>query len=275
MAASLNGQVLGAGAPIANSTVTLWAASSGAPKQPAQARSVADGGFTLPVPATTAESSLYLAAQGGQPTANKTSGNNPAISLMTVLGNKAPAKVTINEMTTIASVWTHNQLIDGTAIKGQPLQLKIDAGNVPSFVNLSSGGWGSTIQDALNSSQTPTMANFATLANTLPGCVTQVQADACDALFLAAQGPTGATPADTLAAAQAIARAPWYQPGRVFALLDAFYPVPQGKTVRAVPYAPYLQWAAQCLGAAAQGHGRRLPRRWQDHVRQRGQSLGG
>ena len=61
---------------------------------------------------------------------------------MTVLGAKAPAKVTINEMTTIASVWTHNQFIDGTAIKGQPLQLKIAAGNVPSFVDLATGGWG-------------------------------------------------------------------------------------------------------------------------------------
>jgi hypothetical protein len=33
-ATSISGQVLGAGAPIANSTVTLWAASSGNPAQP-------------------------------------------------------------------------------------------------------------------------------------------------------------------------------------------------------------------------------------------------
>ena len=79
-------------------------------------------------------------------------------------------------MTTVASVWTHNQFIDGTAIKGQPLQLKIAAGNVPSFVDLATGGWGATIQDPLNSGQTPTMANFATLANALAGCVTQVKA---------------------------------------------------------------------------------------------------
>ena len=46
----LNGQVLGGGAPIANSTVTLWAASAGAPKQLAQARTGADGRFALAVP---------------------------------------------------------------------------------------------------------------------------------------------------------------------------------------------------------------------------------
>ena len=63
-AASLSGQVLGAGAPIANSTVTLWTASAGAPKQLAQARSGADGRFTLTAPTAPADSSLYLVAQG-------------------------------------------------------------------------------------------------------------------------------------------------------------------------------------------------------------------
>jgi hypothetical protein len=243
LAATLNGQVLGGGAPVANSTVTLWAASAGAPKQLAQTRSGADGRFTLTAPATPADSTVYLVAQGGQPTANKAAGSNPAIALMTVLGNTPPAKVTINEMTTVASVWTHNQFISGTTIQAQPLQLKIAAGNVPSFVDLATGGWGGTIQDPLNSGQTPTMANFATLANALSGCVMLVKADACGSLFAAAKGPAGATPVDTLSAAQAIARAPWYQPQRVFALLEQFYPVPQGKTMRPVPFMPYLQFA--------------------------------
>ena len=60
------------------------------------------------------------------------------------------------------------------------------------------------------------------------------------------QRPPGrpeATPADTLTAAQSIAQYPWYQPERVFALLDAFYPVPKGKNLRPVPYMPYLQFS--------------------------------
>ena len=231
LAATLNGQVLGGGAPIANSTVTLWAASTSAPKQLAQTKSGADGRFTLNAPAAQG-TSLYLIAQGGQSAANKAAGNNPAIGLMTVFGAKAPGKVTINEMTTVASVWTHNQFISGTTIQAQPLQLKIAAGNVPSFVDLATGGWGGVIQDPLNGGQTPTMANFATLANALSGCVTLVKADACGALFAAAKGPAGETPVDTLSAAQAVARAPWYQPQRVFALLEQFYPIPQGKTMR-------------------------------------------
>ena len=132
---AIKGQVLGGGRPIANSMVTLWAAGAGAPTQLGQARSGADGGFTLSsTAAADKEAILYLIAKGGQPKASAQSGDNPAIALMTVLGSNAPATVTIDEMTTIASVWTHNQFISGTEIKGSPLALRIAAGNVPNFV---------------------------------------------------------------------------------------------------------------------------------------------
>ncbi len=186
---------------------------------------------------------LYLVAKGGQATVNKGSGDNAAIALLTVLGNMPPAKVVINEMTTVASVWTHNQFIDGTAIKGPALSLRIAAGNVPNFVDLATGGWGDAIQGPLNSGQTPTMANFATLADLLAGCVTRVTADACSKLFAAAKPPTGSAPTDTLTAARSIARYPWYQPDKLFALLNDFYPVPPGKNLRAVPFMPYLSFA--------------------------------
>jgi len=242
VAASLTGQVLGAGTPIANSTLTLWAAGTGAPTQLAQARSGADGRFTINAPDVPAPgTSLYLVANGGQIGAGS---DNPAIALMTVVGAKAPGRVTINEMTTIASVYTHAQFIDGSAIKGAPLQLKIAAGNVPNFVDVASGGWGQAIQDALNSTQSPTMANFATLANIVAGCVSRVKADACKSLFAATTAPDGKVPGDTLAAAQHIARSPWHQPDRIFALLGEFYPVPAGKPApRATPFTPYLTFA--------------------------------
>lgn len=240
-AATISGQVTGAGAAIANSTVTLWAATSDNPQQLAQSRTGTDGAFSLSanVPAN---ASAYIVATGGQPAASKVVGDNPAIVLMAVLGAAPPEKVVINEFTTVASVWTHNQLLEGTAIKGQPLQLRIAADNLPSFVDLASGGWGRVIQDPLNSGQTPTMANFATLANALAACVTRVTPDACDKLYAAATPPKGGAPTNTMTAAEAIARYPWYQPDRVFGLLD-LYPVPSGKTMRAVPFMPYLGFA--------------------------------
>jgi streptogramin lyase len=242
-AASLNGQVLGAGAPIANSTITLWAASTGAPKQLAQAHSGADGRFTLTAPSALADSSLYLVAQGGQATANKAAGNNPAIALISVLGSKPPLKVTINEMTTVASVWTNNQFLHGTAISGSALGLHIAAGNVPNLVDLETGGLGPVIQDPLNSSQTATLATFNTLANLLAGCITRVHGDACNRLFAVATPPAGVAPTDMLTAAQNIARNPSHQAQSLFALLDAFYPVPAGKRWRPVPFIPYLSFA--------------------------------
>src|ERR1700683_1855445 len=113
---SIEGQVLGGGAPIAKSTVTLWSASADAPKQLAQTQTGDDGRFTLSAEGLS-DGILYIVAKGGEPAANNGGGNNPAIALISVLGNKAPAKITINEMTTVASVWTNAQFLDGTAIK--------------------------------------------------------------------------------------------------------------------------------------------------------------
>ena len=240
---SINGQVFGGGAPIANSTVTLWAASESAPKQLAQVRTGADGRFAMSTAGASGnDASLYLIAKGGSPAASKITGGNDAIALLAVLGSTPPANVMVNEMTTVASVWTNAQFLDGIAIKGHTLGLRIAAGNVPNFVDMQTGGWGDAIQGPLNSGQTPTMANFATLADVLAGCVTRVTADACSKLFTASTGPKGVVPTDTLAAAQSIARAPWFQPQRIYALLRQFYQVSPANHMLAVPYMPYLNW---------------------------------
>jgi hypothetical protein len=243
-AVNIEGQVQSGGGPIGESMVTLWAASANAPTQLGQATTGTDGHFAISVDQSISnDTSLYLVASGGTSATNKTGGNNPRLALLTVLGSNPPARVTINEMTTVASVWTHAQFLDGTAIKGPALGLRIAAGNVPNFVDLETGGYGATIQDPTNSTQTPTMANFATLSSLMAGCTTQVRADACSSFFAAAIGPDGKVPADTVAAAQSVARNAAYQPEKLFALLDAFYPVPQGKTLRRPPYMPYLSYA--------------------------------
>ena len=167
------------GAPIAQSTVTLWAASAGAPKQLAQTKTDNERQFFGPWSSRSGRQPLpgrhgwrTCREQGGAATI-------PAIALLAVVGSKPPARVVINEFTTIASVVTHAQFIDNTTIKGSPLQLRIAANNVPNFVDLETGGWGPTILDGLNSAQTPTMANFGTLADVMAGCITRVKPDAC------------------------------------------------------------------------------------------------
>jgi len=242
LGADIQGQVLGAGVPVAGSTVTLWAAGSDAPPQQlAQAQTGQDGRFVINANGNGAP--LYLVATGGRPTANKNGGDNPGLAMLTVVGSEPPSHVVINEMTTVASVWTHAQFIDGTAVKGNALGLSIAAGNVPNFVDLQTGGYGVTIQDALNSAQTPTMANFATLASVLAGCVTQINPDACSQFLTAATPRSGNTPTDTLTALEGVARDSGYRPERLFALLDKFYPVPKGRNLRPTPFMPYLTWA--------------------------------
>jgi len=162
---------------------------------------------------------------------------------LAVLGSKPPAYVVINEMTTVASVWTNAQFLVGAMLKGPALGLRIAAGNVPNFVDLSTGAWGEAIQNPLNSGQTPTMANFATLADLISACVTRVIPNACSSLFAAATPPGWGALTDTVNTPEAIALNPWYQPERLYALLDQFYPVPKGENLRPVPFMPYLNYA--------------------------------
>jgi hypothetical protein len=139
----LSGQVLGGGGPIANSTVTLWEGSSNEPKKLAEARTNDQGQFEIRSTAARGTNSfLYVVATGGVPKAQKSGADNPAISLIAVLGNKPPDKVVINEFTTIASVWTGAQFLDGPKLQGNALGLRIAASNVPNFVDLQTGGWG-------------------------------------------------------------------------------------------------------------------------------------
>jgi hypothetical protein len=240
----VTGRVLSGGAPIERATVGLWAATAAEPVQLGRAVTGADGGFTIDsTGASATDASLYLIAQGGRSSADATEGENDRMTLITVLGSEPPSSIVINELTTIASVWTHAQFLDGTAITGHALGLRIAAGNVPNLVDLATGGLGPVIQDPLNSSQTTTLATFNTLANLLAGALTRARGDACDEFFAAATPPGGTAPTDTLTAAQNVARNPSHHAQELFALLDEFYPVPDGKLWRDVPFVPYLSFA--------------------------------
>src|SRR6516225_7214931 len=91
-AVRIEGQVQAGGGPLANSTVTLWAASTADPRQLAQTTTSSDGQFTINSEETIgADVTLYLIAKGGEATVNKGSGNNPAVALLSVLGNPPPS----------------------------------------------------------------------------------------------------------------------------------------------------------------------------------------
>ena len=112
-ATQFEGQVQAGGGPVMNSTVTLWAASAGDPKQLAQTKTDVEGHFQLGAGNITGpDVSLYVIAEGGVAALNKDGDDNPALAFLSVLGSAPPAKVVVNEMTTIASVVTHAQFIE-------------------------------------------------------------------------------------------------------------------------------------------------------------------
>ncbi len=132
----LDGQVQAGGGPVAQSTVTLWAASANAPMQLGQAKTGTDGHFAISVDQSAgSDAILYLIASGGTPAVNQAGGNNPTLDLLAVLGGTPPASVVVNELTTVASAFTAARFINGESISGNPLGLRIAAGNVPNLVD--------------------------------------------------------------------------------------------------------------------------------------------
>ena len=242
-AVRIEGQVQAGGGPLGGSTVTLWVASASEPKQLAQTRTRADGQFELHSKETPDKDAvLYLIAKGGEPKVGKGGGDNPAIVLLTVLGGKPPAKVTVNELTTVASAFTAARFIKGDSISGNPLGLRIAAGNVPNLVEPATGGWGKVILDPINSTQTTTLANLNTLGSLITAFAT-VANDDWRARFLKAATPTGgATPKNTLEAMAGIAREPWADPKDLYTLFDEAYPQPEDGSRRAAPFLPYLAY---------------------------------
>jgi hypothetical protein len=86
----IEGQVQAGGGGIANSSVTLWAATASEPRQLAQARTNVDGRFELASQETPgADVILYVVAKGGEALVNRGSGDNPAIAMLSVLGQRA------------------------------------------------------------------------------------------------------------------------------------------------------------------------------------------
>ena len=242
--AEIEGQVLGAGAPIARSTVTLWSAGADAPRQLAQAQTGDDGRFTLNYQSPGGPEGIsYLVAKGGRPAAKQPSGDDPALALMTVLGSKAPPKVVINELTTVASAFTAARFINGEAIFGNPLGLRIAAGNVPNLVDPATGSWGKVLLDPINITQTTTLANLNTLSSLIAAFATSADNDWRNRFLNAATRPGGAAPKSTLEAIAGIARTSWANPKELFALFDRAYPQPKDGGRRKAPFLPYLGFA--------------------------------
>jgi hypothetical protein len=241
-ARELAGSVQVADQPIAGATVTLYTAGVSTPTKLAEAQTDDQGLFRLDARQAPADGVLYVVAKGGTPKSAMSKSAKDALVLLSVLGSTPPEKVTVNELTTVASAFTAARFIDGESISGHPLGLRIAASNSPNLVDPETGGWGKVLLDPLNSTQTTTLANLNTLGSLIAAYATVADDEWCTRFLTAATPPGGAAPQSTLQAMANIARQPWNNSKELYALFDQAYPQPKDGARRAAPFLPYLAW---------------------------------
>ena len=236
LALDMDGTLTLGGEAVPGAKVTLWkTAGTDSPAIIRETSTDAEGGFELHNLHTVEEDNVYYISTAG--------GVREGVALMSVLGATPPSSIVINELTTVASVFTSARFIDGTKISGNPLGVRIAAGNASNLVDPATGTWGKVLLDPLNSTQNTTLARLNTLGSMIAAFGTTAD-DPWRAAFLNATAMgTDRTPADTLEALSGIARAPWANPEELFDLFTEAYPEPKDGSRREAPYVPYLAYA--------------------------------
>ncbi|HSD81434.1 MAG TPA: hypothetical protein VLB47_12250 [Solirubrobacteraceae bacterium] len=215
-AAELSGRVLAGGRPVAGSRVVLQASGATSAARLGAATTSARGRFSISYRPPGAGAVIHAVATGGRTPSRR------ALRLMAVAdpASAAPRRLTINELTTVASAYSLSRFLRGTGLVGPSPGLPNAAATVPSLVRPASGTVGSAVATSPNGRSTETLATFRTLAAIIGGC-TRGTPRTCRALFRAATPPRGPRPTDTLQAIHAIALNPADDVRRIFRLPKA------------------------------------------------------
>jgi sugar lactone lactonase YvrE len=215
---SLSGKLTGAGHPLSDATISLYAAgstgygvSSGVL---ATTSSDAGGNWTLSFNCPEPQAQLYVVAIGG----NAGAGNNPAAALSAALGNCSAAasrSFVIDEITTVASVYALAPFLDagGTGIgtsHGNALGLGNAVAGAAMLADMHSG----VVQANPPAGAALPIAVMNTLGNALAACIGSgaPASSQCQTLFAATNA------ANTLQAALNVARHPAANVAQLYAL---------------------------------------------------------
>jgi hypothetical protein len=239
---SVSGRVLHGQSPIANSTVTLYQATSSRRAEATVlgiSQTDALGNFKISYrsPEDT-RSVLYLISQD----------KSGAVRLASVLGViPVPSNVVMNERTTVATAYAMAQFINGVSIGGPYPGLQNAAATLRNLVDLKNGNIGAVLSKDPNGSSTITLSEFNSLANMLASCVET--SGACTSLFQETTTPEGIVPDNTLQASVNIAHFPWWN-------VDALFEISRSLEI----YQPTLQTTpnAWTLALRYEGNGQEL-----------------
>ncbi|CEK10340.1 Vgb family protein [Legionella hackeliae] len=143
---------------------------------------------------------------------------NNHIVLASILGERIPSRIVINELTTVAAAYSMAQFFNDGQIFGRPLGLRIAAGMNNNLVSPTTGTLSSVIRSSPNADQTNAMRSINSLSNLIAPCV-QNHPGACAALFAATRAE-GRLPPNTLEALLSIAHNPANNVAAIFLLTN-------------------------------------------------------
>lgn len=200
-AASVSGTVQANGRAAASWNVNVWAGGPTGATVIGSGKTDGKGSFAVGYPDGVTGSVLYAIASDGEK------------RMLSVLGPPTSAldSAFITEETTIGAVFSLSRFLDGSAITGPAPGLPNAAAGVSNLVETRTGKVSFVLANQPNGVATSTLATFNTLANALAGCTGGDHGD-CESLFKAAAPPRGASPRNTIAAAQALALNPTTRP---------------------------------------------------------------
>jgi streptogramin lyase len=205
----VNGVVEVGGQPAAGWQVELYAAGRDGARLMDTTSSNADGRFRLKARPRARDGIVqYVIARHGE--------SDKMLAMLGTPGD-TPGNVVVNELTTIASIWTNAQFIEGDTISGNDVGLTAAARNIPNLVDLETGQLGEVVQNHANGLETNTLATLNSLSSMLSNCLSN---GCADTIFVDSAPDGVPIPTDTLAAFHNIALNPWHKVDTIFSRLQ-------------------------------------------------------
>ena len=223
----LTGTVTAAGQPLRGASVTLYVGNDQGVSPLATTTTDTNGGFSLTF-ALPPSGVLYVVARGGSPT-QSTSSTPGALRLLSVVGvlggggvpSQTLSAVTVNELTTVATVYSLSQFFSASGISGPGPGLENAAATVFSLANPATGLPGAVVTDSDNGARNTTLATLNTLSSLVQLCASGASPSRCRA-FLTLTTPVGGTRSlNTVQAIENLAKNPTLSPARLWTLARA------------------------------------------------------